>query len=456
MSSLFGLLHLGSNALQAQNAGIAVTANNVANAGTPGYSRQRIDLESLTGGTNLAGGVHARGVDRLSSDLLAGRIRNNASSVSVADGFAGALVDLESQMTAGGDLSGMVAGFFSSLGQVSAAPTDVNLRDGAVHAAQALTAGLHQQAAAVTGARVQSNQRIRDNLTQANQYIRDIAAANREIGISDDPVLKDRRDVASQKLAELVGGTARIDPDGQMRVTLTGGAVLVDGIRAARLESSPDPALGNMDRIDVVDGNDHRDVTSSFDGGRVGGELRMRDETAPTALAQLDQLAFDITTRVNDIHRQNAGTDGVSGRDLFVQPTLVAGAAAAMAVDPGMLAGSSRLATGSPGTGPGDNQGALALVGLADQPLADGGRRTFVDAGIEIVAEVGRSASEATSDSEFFTAQGSQLAGLRDSMSGVSLQEEMSNLSQFQHAVEAQLQFITTVDQLLGSIIQDL
>lgn len=455
MSSLFGLLHLGSNALGAQNAGIAVASNNVANVGTEGYSRQRIDLQSNLAAP-LVGGVRAAGVDRMSSDLLAGRIRSNNSSVSIADAFAGALLDLEAQMTASGDLGGRVAGFFASMGEVSAAPSDVNMREAAVRAARALATGMQEQAAAVADARAQANVRIRENLAEANQYIQEIAAANRAAAQSDDPAIQDRRDLASQRLSELVGASARIDPDGQMRVSLSDGAVLVDGTRAAELQSTPDEALGGMDRIDVVDGNLRRDVTSSFDGGRVGGELRMRDETAPAALAQLDQLAFDLSSRVNEVHRQNAGTDGVTGRDMFVQPTQVAGAAAAMAVDPALLADSSRLATAAPGAGPGDNGGALAMLGLADQPLADGGRRTFADAGIEIGAGIGRSAAEAASDSEFFSAQSQHLAGLRDSMSGVSLQEEMSNLSKFQHAAEAQLQFISTVDQLLGSIIEGL
>jgi flagellar hook-associated protein 1 FlgK len=134
----------------------------------------------------------------------------------------------------------------------------------------------------------------------------------------------------------------------------------------------------------------------------------------------------------------------------------VAGAAAAMAVDPALLSDSTRLATAGPGAGPGDNAGARALVELRDQPLAGGGRRTFVDAGIDIGAEVGRSAAEAMGERDFFTAQGNHLAGLRDAVSGVSLQEEMSNLSQFQHAAEAQVQFLSTVDDLLGSIIDRL
>jgi flagellar hook-associated protein 1 len=456
MSSLFGLLNLGANALQAHNAGVAVTSNNVANATTPGYSRQRIDLESQLG-SPLVGGVRAGGIDRMSSSLLAGRMRSNTASLSVADAFASALLDLEASVTVpGGDLGGLVAGVFSGLGEVSSAPTDQNLRSAAVEAARALAVGMRRHAAEVADARAEANQRIRENLQEANRLINEIVRANQAAASSDDPVALDRRDKAAEQLSQLVGASARIDPDGQMRVTLTGGETLVDGGHGAQFVSTPDTALGNMDRIEVVDGPHRRDVTANIDGGRVGGELRLRDQAAPAALDKLDQLAFDISTRFNEVHRQNAGLDGQTGRNMFVTPGQVSGAAAAMEVDPALLADSSLLATAAPGAGPGNNQGVLDLVALRDQPLADGGRRTFVDAGIQIVADIGRSAADAVIDRDFFAAQGEHLAGLRDSQSGVSLQEEMSNLSQFQHAAEAQVQFLAAVDELLGSIIQGL
>jgi flagellar hook-associated protein 1 len=457
MSSIFGLLNLGASALQAQNAGVAIASNNVANASTPGYSRQRINLESQLG-TPLVGGVLARGVDRLSDSLLGGRIRNNAASVSVSDAFSGALLELEAGLTvAGSDLGTLVAGFFSGLSQVSAAPTDQNLRDAAVQGSRALAVGMQRHAGEVTKARDDANLRIREQLQQANKLIKDIARSNTAIGTGDDPVLRDRRDQAAGQLAQLVGGVARIDPDGQMRVTLSNGETLVDGARAAQFETTPDPALGNMDRIDVVDGGHRRDVTGGIDGGRVGGDLRLRDHAALDALAKLDQLAFDISSKVNEVHQQNAGLGGDTGLNLFTPPPAgVTGAAAAMAVDPDLLADSSLLATAAAGASSGDNQGARALLELRDQPLADHGLRTFLDAGIQIVADVGRAAADAVVDRDFFTAQGEHLEGLRDSFSGVSLEEEMSNLSQFQHASEAQVKFLSTVDELLNTIIEGL
>lgn len=457
MSSLFSLLDLGAAALQAQNAGVAVASNNVANASTEGYSRQRLDLQSRLGAP-LVGGVDVGGVDRLSSSLLAGRIRTNISSVSVADAFTGALLDFQVGMNApGGELGSLVSGFFASISEVAASPSDQNLRGAAVAAARDLAIGLRQKAAAAEQARAEANQRIRDHLQEANRLMQEIANANKAIANGDDPALQDRRDLAAGQLAELVGGSARIDPDGQMRITLTGGEVLVDGARAARFQPSPDAALGGVDRIEVVDGSHRRDVTMNVDGGRIGGELRARDQSIPATMAQLDQLAFDIATNVNSIHAANAGLDGQTGRNLFAPPPAgVTGAAAAMQVDPVVDADPNLFAAAAPGAGPGDNQGALALMGLRDQPLASGGTRTFTDAGIDVVADVGFQAASAAAERDFFAIQSEHLAGLRDSLSGVSLQEEMTNLSQFQHAAEAQVKFLGTIDELLGSIIEGL
>jgi flagellar hook-associated protein 1 FlgK len=95
-------------------------------------------------------------------------------------------------------------------------------------------------------------------------------------------------------------------------------------------------------------------------------------------------------------------------------------------------------------------------MALGDQAVAGAGRRTFLDEAIDITAEVGRTAAAAAGELELFNAEADHLAGLRDSESGVSLQEETMRLSQFQHASEAQVRFLSTIDNLLGTMIENL
>lgn len=451
MSTLFSLLDLGAGSISAHTTGVSVASNNAANADTEGYSRQRVELRSLLG----SGGVAAGGVDRYASSFLGGRLRDTAGTLAMSKAFANALMSIETEMTAPhADVAAATSGLFDSFSALSVAPSDPFARAAVVDAAESVAATIRRQAAALSRARADADQRVRDRTAEASRLASEIAAANRSIKTSGDPAIADRRDAAAEKLAALVGGEARVDGDGFMRFVLPGGAVVVDGTRSATFQAATDPANGGMARLELVDGASRIDVTAQIDGGAIGGELSFRDGAALDAAAQLDQLAFDLAAEINATHRAGAGADGVTGRDLFTAPAQVAGAAAAIEIDPAVAADHDLLAAGGAGAGPTDNANALALAAMRDQPLAAGGTRSFVDAGIEIATGVGQSAARARADHEMLGAVRDHLDGVRDSIAGVSIQEELTRLTQFQHGVEAATRFISTVDGLLGTIIE--
>jgi flagellar hook-associated protein 1 FlgK len=211
-----------------------------------------------------------------------------------------------------------------------------------------------------------------------------------------------------------------------------------------------------MAHVAVVNGNISRDVTSSIDGGKIGADLKFRDQNGAQAANQLDQLAYDVTTSMNAVHTANAGADGVSGRPMFTPLTQVAGAASAMAVDPGLAADSSKLALAAPGTGPGDNTGAQALFALANQNVASGGTATLGDAALSVVSNVATATSDAQGDVTRDSLVSDNLAGLRDSLSGVDPQEELTNLAKFENASSAMGKVVSTINTMLGSLIDNL
>jgi flagellar hook-associated protein 1 FlgK len=241
-----------------------------------------------------------------------------------------------------------------------------------------------------------------------------------------------------------------------MRFVAAGGVTLVDGDRAASMRVSPDTANGGHVRVEVVDGAHVDDITTRIDGGRIAGELQVRDGTLARAAADLDQLAYDFSTQVNGVHAANAGLDGASGRNLFVDNGAAAGAAAAMAVDPAIDADPRLLAGAAAGASSGDNTGFLALGALADQPLAGAGSRSFTAEGIRLIGQVGTEARQAVADRDLELARADVLASARDSLSGVSTEEEAQRLNQFQRGAEAASNFLSTVDQLLGDLIERL
>ncbi|RMH40725.1 MAG: flagellar hook-associated protein FlgK [Deltaproteobacteria bacterium] len=452
MSSLLRMLDLGSAALLAQQSGTAVASRNVANVNTEGYVRESIDLQSELAAP-LVGGVRAGDPRRAQTELLAARERDRGGELGSARAYALAMGGLEDALTsANDDLSTRLAELFAAFSRLSAAPMDEAVRGDVVAAASEVARSFRSAAADITAAQDDADARIEQIAARASELAADIAAANRALATSADPVIADRRELAARKLAELVGGAARIDPDGQMRFVVAGGVVVVDGDRAATFDTSPDPGLGGRRKIEVVDGVHRDDVTARLDGGVLAGEVKFRDVTAASALARLDALAADVASNVNAVHSANAGLDGVTGRNLFTAAT----SAAALDLDPAVAVDPRLVAAAAPGAGPGDSQGALALIDLRDQKLAAGATRSFVDESISLVADIGRDTATARSAMDFAAARLDALAALRDSVAGVSLEEEMTRLSQFARASEAAARVVGTVDDLLATLIDTL
>lgn len=453
MSDLLSLLSLGSAGIAAQNAGVSVATNNVANVNTEGYSRQRVDLNSLRA-SPLIGGVRSGTPNRLQDELLSGRIRNSAGSLAYSTTLSSGLGDVEATLSQGPTLHERLAGLFARIGQVATDPTDPSVREAVIEATREFIADVRRRASELADSLSQASVRIEDNTTQASSIAARLAAANTQVGKTDDPVARDERDRLAAQLTNLVGGTARVDKDGQMRFVLDGGAVLVDGERAAKLDTRPDPVTGKA-HVFVVDGTNRRDVTGTIGGGKIGADLTLRDKTITNAMGELDQFAFDVATSMNAVHTAGTGLDGVSGRNMFQTPTAVAGAASALAIDPGLDANPDQLATGTPGAGVGDNRGALALLGVATRNVSSSGG-TLSNAALGMVTSVGLQNAEAKASASREGLVSEHLAGLRDSLAGVDIQEELTNLSKFEHASSAMTRFVSTIDGLLGDLIDRL
>jgi flagellar hook-associated protein 1 FlgK len=455
MSDLLSLLSVGASAISAQNAGVAIAANNIANANTDGYSQQRVDFESLPAAP-LIGGVRTGSPTRAQDNLLAKQIQTATGSLAMSQQFSSAVAQLETAVSGGGPtIDEQLGTLFSSLSAASASPTNSALRGSVVTAAGDLAAGIQRRAADVAATRSDADLRIRAATVSATALATQLAAANLAIAKSGDPAQLDRRDQIAKQLGELVGGQARVDGDGQMRYVLDGGAVLVDGSHAARLAATPDPTTG-FAALAVVNGNASRDVTAAIGSGSIGADLKLRDQTGAQAAGQLDQVAYDLATSMNAVHTANAGLDGVSGRPMFTPPTQVAGAASTLAVDPALAASSQLLALAAPSTGPGNNTGALALFALGTRTVASGGTRTLGDAAIDVVANVANASAEAKDDATRDGLVSENLAGLRDSLAGVDTQEQLTDLARFEHASSAMAKVVSTINDMLGSLILNL
>ncbi|MBI4509603.1 MAG: flagellar hook-associated protein FlgK [Deltaproteobacteria bacterium] len=458
MANISSLLVLGGNAVLAQNAGIATTGKNIANVNTEGYQRERIDLASLPGAPNL-GGVRVIGPYRTEDLLLARREQLAMGDRGLALSASSSLSSLEDAI--GGatshDLIDAMGAFFAGVSELISSPLDLARRQSVVNQADQVARIFRRVASEIQGVRTDADGRIYDMSGQANKLAAEIASLNKEMVINrNDPVLADKRDLAAKKLSELIGGQARIDPDGMLRFVVGGGVVVVDGARAATVEAVV--VSGTFRSVRVVDGAHVEDITTRV-GGKIGGEVRVRDTIAATAATDVDQLAVDFSSALNTQHSAGEGLDGTSGRLLF---TNSAGAAVTSASDMNVysviLADPRRIAVAAAGSGAGsgNNANALAMAALRNSLIASSSTRTAVDEAIRIIGAVGLARANYDRDVQVENARVDALAQVRDSLSGVSIQEEMSRLSHFRAAAEAAAKFVQTVDSLLQVLVERL
>jgi flagellar hook-associated protein 1 FlgK len=183
-------------------------------------------------------------------------------------------------------------------------------------------------------------------------------------------------------------------------------------------------------------------------GGSIQGTIDVRDGALATLQSSLDTLASTLITQVNTVHAAGYSLTGSTGANFFTGTgAATMGVNSALAADPSLV-----QAAGTAGT-VGDNTIALALARLAEQPQAALNNQTFTGAYGGIVAALGQTLQGANNQLANHDAVQRMLLRQRDSISGVSIDEEMSDLVRFQTAYEASAKLIATIDEMLETVL---
>ena len=461
----FSLLSLGWTGLNVSRLLAETSGHNTSNVNTPGYSRQRVELSARSPLWAVPGmlgtGAQATSISSL-RDLF---IEKQLLGAGGEGGFAGGQIEaLQAAETAigvgGGDrLQQALGGFFQALSALAAQPSDLATREQVLAGARELAQAFRDVRAQLQSSRQGLDDQIEQSAAEVQKNLEEIARLNREIRAAETAGvqandLRDRRGLLAQQVAEQLGVRVFSDDRGNLNLALADGAVLVEGDQAAELRAVKDPANDGLMALELVSGSGvvrHLDAAA---GGRLGGLLQARDVTLRQALEKLDGLAFDLASAVNNLHRGGFGLDGVGGRDLFTPLAGPDGAAGQLALDPAVDGNARALAAASdPAALPGDNRVALLLAGLASAPIASGGTQDPISAASGIGSFIGGALASAERDFEFHAGRIAQLSAWRESVSGVSLEEEMIELAKAQRAFEAATKVIKTADELLETVI---
>lgn len=457
--SLYGILGVGASGLRAATVGVNVASQNATNAATPGYSRREVLQDPVSGPPLGGGGVLARGPTRAVDRFVERRLLGATASHAEADARLSALGPVDDALSESAGLGSALDAFEGAMQALAGSPTDTAVRSDVLASASALCEAFQRSSATLTAARNDADQRIGDEVGKANDLLREIDALQTQIkkaeaGGAEASDLRDQRDQRIRELAGIV--PVRVVPGerGAVDVVLDGGLSLVSADGGAHpLSTSRDPATGML-AVCVTSAGAVTDVSARLGGGSIGGLLRARDTVIPAAQASLDQLAYDVSAAYDAAHAAGYGLDGGTGRQLFATSATPTGAAAAMSVSSDVLGHPERIGAASdPALVGGDNRNAQTLAALATTAIASSGTRSAGDALADLMASGGQAVQTAQRDADVLGAAESQASALRASISGVSSDDEMVALTQFQRAYQASLKVVETADQMLQDLL---
>lgn len=456
MSINFSAFEIGRRALNANQLGIEVTGQNIANVNTPGYSRRRVELvESAYQGVHgftMGTGVSIAGVHSFRDMFIQSRIQTETGIAGRLTAERDSLAPVETalQGSESGGLQSSINAYFGAFRDLEANPNSVALRSLVGQRGAALANAFHSTSQRLDDIRKTTDQQLRSTVDQANSLSTQIADLNDKIrqveatGVEASS-FRDQRDVAVNKLAELTGARSTDSNDGTISMTLPDGRALVLGGSSTKLEVNDAPPLGLAEI--TLDGE-----PAVFTDGSIAGYQNAITEVTKQ-LGDLDSLAAAVVSRVNTLHTSGTDLDGNAGVNFFNDtPTVTAANISVNAA----ITGNPRLIVASPVTQPGQTgtiAGQIANL-LTDQNTTAGTRTGSISSIFgSMISDAGERVATADNNLQTQAAILSQATAQRDAVSGVSLDEEAINLLQYQKAFEAASRFIKIADEMTQMIL---
>jgi flagellar hook-associated protein 1 len=448
--SLNTSMSIAVQALVADTGALQTTNNNIANANTPGYSRQISVLQSAAptdeGQVSIGNGVVFEGVQSVRDELLQMQIQSQTTAQSGANAQLNSMQQIQPAFTTSTqDVGTTMSALFSSFSNLSTDPTSSILRQGVLTAGQNLVSAFNTTSASLTSQQAGLNTQVDQDVSQINQLTQQIAALNPRLSElkasgQDGGSIQDEQDQLVLSLSKLTNVSVTKTENGDT-LTTGNGSPLVEGSKSFALQTST-----GSDAMQHVLDQSGNDVTSSLTGGDLGGSIQTRDQTIPSILYHLNFLANNLGNAVNAAQAKGFDQNGNQGQSFFNIPSTAAlpGGGTVMSIsmaitNPALIAASSDGSSGSNG-----NLASFNLISTTNLVAGQTPAATYAS----LVNQVGSLTSNASAESSATTASLLQLNDQKSSVSGVSIDQESVNLIAFQQAYQAAARVISTINSL--------
>lgn len=455
--STFSGLNTALSALRYNRVAMDVASGNIANVGTDGYTRRRINGEAIGAPDQPAmwsrysgagDGVRVSSLDRMADALLDVRARREHGSQAYLDIRQAVLERVESGIGEPGDsgVAAAIADFRSAWHDLANNPGSDAARSAVLGRAATLADAIRIQARNIEAESGDQRFRIQADVAEVNTLAADLAATNKSIAVAtlngtDAGVLLDKRDQLAMRLSELTGATATGRADGGFDVSVNGVPLVVGntaGTLSVATGITPTGASdGNPITYAITDGSGTTAVPAGMTG-EIGGVTDLLTTTLPAYTAGLDAIAQQLADEINTQHQAGYDAAGNPGQPLFSYTPGSAASSIAVA----LTAPADLAASGIPGGG----LDATNATALATATGVEASYQRLINGFGTEVASVTRLAA----NQQVLT---SQVDGSREQLSGVNLDEETVSMLAAQHAYEAAARVMTTLDSVLDTLI---
>jgi|WetSurMetagenome_2_1015567.scaffolds.fasta_scaffold11893_2 flagellar hook-associated protein 1 len=451
MTSLSGIIHASSSTLSAYTTAIDVANTNISNVDTSGYARRAAVIQTAT-----SGGASVTAITRSCDSFMESQIYTANQELGKWDAEQEILSSVEVIFNDAEDsgLNSALSDYWNACQDVANDPSSSTGRSVLVSRAESLVQTITDMDYDLKSAQQSVDGQIGSTLETINELSRQIAdlnaaAISAEASGGDTNTLKDSRDSALSQLSELIDINVYQNSSGDTCVQTQGGVPLVEGASAWSLGMERNATTGLSDITLTGEDGQAEVVTSDCAGGELGGYLEMRNTIIPGYLGQLDDFTSVLITESNRIHEAGYDLYGNTGIPLFTGSD-----ASDIAVSESIAEDSGLIAASSSADGvPSDGTNAASLANLQDTAVLKNETSTLDEFYANLVSTVGTAASYAQNKYESQSSVVLAYTNLRDSMSGVSTDEELANLIRYQYAYEAAAKLISTVDELLQAVI---
>ncbi len=445
------LLEITKRGLQASRMAMDVIGNNIANASTPGYSQQRLDVTSAgyqSGGLSIGLGVNIQDVQRLHDNIIDQQIRDKQSQIGSQQEQQKVLQQLQSTLSTqnGQDLDQLLGNFFNSFSNLSNQPEDNTLRNNVINQTQALTSRFHSLNSTLTTMQGDVATSIRTDVTQVNGLLSDIATLNKSIlssqnlGHPDNQSL-DQRAQKLQDLSKLVNFTVLKNSNNDYEIRI-GGMVVLHNDQSRSLQTEEDTGNNQM-RVRLGNGK-ALDIT----GGSVGANITNYDKVIPGYQNQLDSLAKTLVEKVNAIHKTGYDMNGNTGVDFFDPNNTTA---KTISLNSLIQNNPQAIAASDTAGATGNNNIALQINDLGNSNVING--QTLQQNATAIATSAGSDITNLTNSIQTLQSAKNLLDTQQASTSGVNLDEQLTNMIKYQNAYQATAKVLNTSQQMFQSLI---